>query len=354
MPPLKALKRAECHFSPDTRVAACAAFYTVYKDKYGISLHNCGLPSLMRGCKGDGTLRAAYKRFETGYMIGGLVATQGRTCTETAYYNMLTNHFLAYSIAKRCPDKRRKSVIHLTQWEAGVLVRLLTTPHENYGLIIKFGSLKQAAQYDSRIEYLCFKSGVSMPVLLKWLKANYPELQHKPEDRVPQLCPSTLGKRRECADVWRGERTWFQRPPQPQRVAQTRAACAPSAGDGCAPSAGDECAPELVDVKFNPAWARAHTFMLDAITFSDQEGPLHSAARKVFTSKHDVYPPTPVQADKSINKSTHIMVYAVIHPEAGLLVGPDVQFTGTKFPFSKTKKKQQQFEEHQVKTWCVH
>lgn len=196
------------------------------------------------------------------------------------------------------------------------------------------------------------KSRVTMPVLHKWLMGNFPSLQYKPEDRVPRLCPSTRKGRKRCADVWRGDVLWFTR--KRERVLR------PLPGEGGGEAGGQEEGQEEKlgrdcpgqEVFWYPAWCGPFTFMLDATSFRNGEGPMHAPAPLVYSDRNNVYPPTPVTPDKSISQSSTTMVYVVIHKHLGVVVGPDIMLTGSKLKQSKSKlSKEEQFEQAGGKTW---
>ena len=222
--------------------------------------------------------------------------------------------------------------------EAKRLADLLAKPVIRGDEVIRFTNLEQASQYCPEIAALCKKSKATMPALHTWLLHKFPNFQYEPEDRVPKLTPSTLKGRRQCAAVWRGERPWFKR----QRVVGTRTCTVGTAKE--------QKAAKVKPVYWNPKWYGLYAFMLDATSFSNREGPMHTDAPRVYSDRNNVYPPTPVAADKSISQTCTIMVYAAIHKHFGLVVGPDIIYTGTKLKHSKMPK-EKQFEQEGVKTW---
>lgn len=336
-PSQRPLGTGKRHFTPDLRANACQQFYLAYLELHGKRLDDQDLPELDRGPEGDRAVTMAYQRFMDANSRDGLLIGLGRDCDREAYVELLRRSFKQYSVTRTCPTKSRKKDVNLTHQEAEQLFKLLTTPQWHKGNPIRFAGLDDAAKKDADIKHLCKKSGATMTYLHRWMMGKFPNLQYEPEDRVQELVASTLKSRRECAAIWRGEQPWFQRPP----TVATRAA-------GGSDSHAD--ADALHDVYFDPKWMKQHTFMLDATTFSNREGPVHSTAPRVYTDKHEVYGPNPVDADKSIAGSIQIMVYIVIHAYLGLVLGPCIMFTGSKLPMS-VRDKAWMFDYYGIHTW---
>ena len=224
----------------------------------------------------------------------------------------------------------------MTDAESKRLAELLAKAIKKGENVIRFTNLEEAKALVPEVADLCSKSNATTPVLHKWLLENNPTLQYEPEDRVPTLTPSTRKARQKCADIWRGERHWFKQ----KRVLR------PHSKDGNPQHDTQK------SVYWDPAWYGPYTFMLDATSFCDREGPMHSQAPRVYSDSNHIYPPTPVEPDKSISQSTTIMVYAVIHKHLGLVVGPDIMLTGTKLKQTTSDTpKEKQLDDAGVKTW---
>ena len=335
IPPVPRDPRGSCHFTPETCEQACACFFNAYQEECGKNPDKCSLPTFGSGCKGDPVVTKAYQRFIDQFCRGGRLISQDRGCTRKAYVHLLHDHWDSYSRTRTCPRKSRKKGINLTEAEGRHLARLLGTPVNNGGSYERYASIDEAITKNASIRKLAEKSNASGPVLHAWLLELCPDiLRYSPDDCIARHTESTLKKRRRCADVLRGDVKWFQRNPTypSRRVSMPNEAS------------------NKKDVYWKQEWFGNHTFMLDATSFCNKQGEAHEEHGCVYSLTDEVFPPRLVRADMAITQSTSIMVYCVIHKHLGLVVGPDIMFTGTKLPQSSMDK-EQQFAEAGVKTW---
>lgn len=327
-------RRGTCHFSPETCERACACFFSAYDDEYGKNPDKCGLPTFESGCKGDRLISTAYQRFMRQHSRDGKLISQNRGCTRKAYVHLLHDHWDSYSRDRKCPRKSRKKGINLTDEEGREMARLLGTPVNNNGSYERYQNIDEAIKRNQRIRNLAEKSNATCSMLHTWLTELVPALRLAPDDCAPKHCASTLKKRQHCAAVLRGESPWIER-------ALSYSCRRVSMPNGPA---------EKMPVMWQHEWFGPHTYMLDATTFLNKQGAASEPHGCVYTLTDEVFPPRLVRADKRISQATSIMVYCVIHKHLGLVVGPDIMFTGTKLPQSK-KDKEEQFAQAGVKTW---
>lgn len=295
-------------------------------------------------------LDAAWNSFIAAHVRGGQLILQPRIITKSAYRRLIDRHIEQWLLTRECPSRSHKKHFNLTLPELQELADLLATPFEHDGHTHRYTNIIKAIEDIPRVKALAAKSRLSPVVLHDHVLASIPSLQYGPEDRAAQLCYHTLMGRRALADVLSGRVPWLVRPSKvpmrssrgPITATSTKATTAMQEG-AAAPQQN------LLEFFWKPEYMD-FVFMLDATSFSDKEGPMHARAPHVYYITQDVWGPTEVARDHSISETTSIMVYCVIHKHLGLVVGPDIMFTGTKFKKSK-KSKEQQFREHGIKTW---
>lgn len=122
-----------------------------------------------------------------------------------------------------------------------------------------------------------------------------------------RLCKETRESRRKCADIWGHREVWRKQ-----------------SGNGEA---------EEKDLYWDWEYYRSFTFMIDATTFDDK--PIHrNNNQRAIMLKHLVHPPETQKAPPSLKNATSIMVYNVIHPNLGVVLGPEIMYSGS----SRTKQ----------------
>lgn len=332
-----------CHFTPKLREAACECYFNAYHRATAVKLDRRGLPRMQSGPQGDSVLTESYTAFMAAHSRGGRLIGCPRGCSRKTYRELIRKHFKSWSKTRQCPTKSRKKLVNLTDAEAIELAAELATPTRNGQSFERFICIDDAAAARPRIAELVAKSGATSDALHRWLMHRVPTLKYKPEDRAPTLCPTTLRKRQACADVWGQRMRWFSRLSHSGAIARQ---CQTPTASSSRHRPHDE-----VDIFFDPEWYGQFGFVLDATTFSDQEGPLHDHPR-CYSATDDVYPPRLVRDDKPIRQTRSIMVYAVIHKHAGVIIGPDVMLTGTKLEQSNLPKSEQ-LARAGVETWYV-
>lgn len=342
-----------CHIPPNMRAAACAMFYSQYKDRKRIERPDQVVLEFSFGCKGDPVLNAAYDDFMSAHSCKGKLRGLPRGLTRRQFRNLILSHWKAWRDTMHCPSRSHKRVINLTYDEAVELATLLTEPVNNNGSMERFETVKDAMKVKPRIAELVKKSGVGeiTSSLDTWLLKEVPWLRLQADDRAPRLCKTTLRKRMQCSDVWGGRIPW-RRVQRRHGYAKDRARKLQEKSPITRKRRrGTDEEEDMFESMFDPAWYGPFTFMLDATRLELREGTVEDAA-KVFTSKEHVYGPRLAKPDASISQTQSLMVYAVIHKYHGLLVGPDVMLTGSKLKATTSKlTKSDQFQEQGVETW---
>lgn len=332
------------HFPPKLREAACESYFHAYSSVHGVQLDCRQLPELRLGPAGDAVLTKAYQSFMAAHSRRGRLIGCPRPCSRKAYRELIHRHFNSWARTRECPTRSRKKPVSLTDAEATELAQLLATPMRIGNSYIRFTTLEEAGEIRPRVRSLVLKSGVSHQALHAWLLSHVSALKYKPEDRAPILCASTLRQRQILCDVLGHRRPWFTRLSHRAAIAHNDGAA--FAQPIVSPSPTEHT---LVNVYFEHIFYSLFTFVIDAATFTDQEGEMHEHP-KCYSLTNDVFPPHLVPGDRPISQTRSLMVYAVIHKHGGLVVGPDIMLTGSKLEKSKVPKAQQ-LAQAGVETW---
>lgn len=327
IPPVPSDPRGTAHFTEKTKICACQCYFDAYYEIYKVRLDHCPLPKLVTGRRGDPVISKAYESFMAVGTVDGVVIGEQRGCTRKAYIKLLHRYWPEYAATRSCPPPTRKKAINLTVAEGKELAKLVATPVKDAsGSYSCWSCLADAKEKLPRVKALVDKAGATDRVLHDWLLDIEPDLRFGCQDTAFRLAPTTLKKRRECAEKWRGDACWFERVPP----FKTRRVSKP---EGCS---------TMQPVTWDPAWFGQHTFMLDATHFCNKDASMKDPdiTTKVYSMRGEVYPPRLVDAPKPISQATSIMVYTVIHKELGLVLGPDIMFTGTKLPMPRKRRGQ--------------
>lgn len=342
-------RNAPGHFQPRVRAACCEHFYIAYIEEAQEIPSYQKFPELRGNSVGHKALVRGWRTFRQAHMHAGTLYWQPRGMTKKDFCKILHKYWKDWNESRECKSKSRSKPVNLTAAEWEELAKELTTPLGMNGCYVRFTSISDAKAKKPRVKELFMKAGVGCQLLHRELLKRFPDVQYGPEDRSARLCPSTIAARRMLADQWAGRAPWFQLP-QSECINPPRRSERLQQMTEVKEDMNDE-APEPINVYWRREWMSQFCFMLDATSFSNAEGPLSKKAPRVYYSSTDVYGPREVRANYSLSQATTIMVYAVIHPYLGVVVGPDVMFTGTRFKNS-TKSKEKQFQDAEVKSWC--
>lgn len=342
------------HFLPEVRAAACEHYYITYRRLRGVYPTDASCLKRKRGWQGDDVLRDAWTSFDEVHVRNGLLIAQPRSITKDGFKKLVDKYFGGWIATRACQSKGRTKVINLTHAELHELADLLATPIHKDGKKQRFKNIDQALAKPEEAPRICAlvdksRCKDSPDLLHHHLLANVPELHYGPEDRAPELCDGTLKARQQLADVLAGRVPWIVRPARSSDSVPITCFNSTNAAKQAQERAAAAANQRLVNVFWKPEFMD-FVFMLDATHFTDQHGPMHARAQNVYISTKHVWGPTEVMRDKSISETTSIMVYCVIHKHLGLVLGPDIMYTGTKFKKS-AKPKEQLFREYGIKTW---
>ena len=231
-----------------------------------------------------------------------------------------------------CRNKRAKRQKPLTDEEEREAARILARPQRTSEGYHCWRSVQECLDQDTaegkRLKELFERVNVTPVTWGQQLVHRHPALlMYGLVDKVPKLPAATLRARRKAADVWGRAVPWKIR----KGMEDLR--------DGGAVQSRHY---------WDWRWYEDFTFMIDATTFDDQEGAAHYR-EKGFSHPTVKYPPESVRADKPINNISKVMVYAVIHAHLGLIVGPDVMYTGSA---ATAPSKKGERHEDSFPHWC--
>lgn len=154
-------------------------------------------------------------------------------------------------------------------------------------------------------------------------------------DACEEFCAATLEARRAASDIWGGRAVW-RRTSQPgprggsldaegQRAVYWRYGTGPS------------CWPHN----------NTFTFMLDAATMSSGDKMKEPYNRKAFQRSDVRYAPEVLQGHDPVGSQVWAMFYVVVHPEFGLVSGPDFMYWGSRTMRGRNR------HAPGFKCWCV-
>ena len=210
----------------------------------------------------------------------------------------------------------RKPSAGLNKKEKKELCRLLSTPVQSESGDRAWRSISDALSAHprkERIAELVTQSGMSHEKLTADLIATG-RLSRKFADKAPAFCPRTRKGREDCAAVWRSAKPWLG--VQPGKVAQ--------------PWRDEFEAAGFEKIFLKEPWPeyQEFTYMIDAASKSDQEGPSHKKEKALFDPLN-IHRPEVTRPDVSGTNSKKVMWYIVIHKILGLVLGPDFMYTGS-------------------------
>lgn len=139
----------------------------------------------------------------------------------------------------------------------------------------------------------------------------------KKADIREKLAKDTAKSRKDCSDVWGHRKAW-------RTLKRTRAE---REGEGVRARAAEEEETEQ-EVMWDWHYYKNYTFMIDATSFDDKPITRRNYQRAIML-KNLVHPPEVEKAPPSLNNATTIMVYTIIHPHLGVVLGPEVMYTGS-------------------------
>lgn len=247
--------------------------------------------------------------------------------TRKKFYQIAKAYFPDYlasgELRRRVRTKRPQE---LSQAQCELAARILGSPVWQDGRLKFHRTPVEAATSSRTFLRLSIASGMPLVRFAAYLCETCPDIVKKGRvDMVEELCASTLEARREASDVWGGRSVW--------RYSQT-----PGPRGGGLNSQG--LRPVYWLYGSGPSkWPfyRSFTFMLDAATMSSGD-KMHELWRETAFQRTDVTcAPEVVTARDPVGSQVWTMFYVVVHPDFGLVSGPDFMYWGSKTVRGQTK-----------------
>jgi len=253
-------------------------------------------------------------------------------------FNYIANaHYCRFlASGKIQPRTRTTPVRELSSAQRDLAARILGTPVFRDGYLRFHENASDAAAASSTFRRLACMSKMPLDVFATYLCETCPDIVRRAKvDACEELCGATLEARRAASDVWGGRSVW-RRSSQPgprggsvndngQRDVYWRYGSGPSVWP----------------------YYNSFTFMLDAATLSSGEKMKEPYNRRAFQRSDVRYPPEVVQSYDPVGSQVWAMFYVVVHPEFGLVSGPDFMYWGSKTMRGATR------HATGFKCWCV-
>ena len=297
----------QAHFSQAQHELACGFYRSAFKRERHSSpdrsdIH-CGSP----GCTGDPIWNVAWQDFKAGQLSGDCLEKPIKHRRQ--FKNVVRRWYHRYSEAKPCCRQGSSADCDLSPCEIEFCVSALTTPlqvGESYHYFETIADCVSQTEYGERLSALLERKQMSPESLHRLLVDKLHVVKYAKCDTRDELPESTLKLRRACADIW-GNRTHWLLNPSPTRDAR------------------------LVKSYFFWEWYFDYTFMIDAVSFDDG---IHSGkqSERVYQAVKKVYGPKLQRPKKSLEASSRMMFYVMIHRRGGIIAGPSLMFSGSRVP----------------------
>jgi hypothetical protein len=187
-------------------------------------------------------------------------------------------------------------------------VQVIGTPKQQGNSWIHFETIQQAidSEQGAALREILQHKKITANSVHKLLVRDLKVLSHSVADRRPRLPPGTLASRQSAAEVWSKRVPWLTLSNQ------------------------DEEVPAVA--YFDWEYYFNFTFMIDACSFEDGPCSGVNKSKRVYRIPDRLWGPELEEDEQSIAKGTKLMYYVVMHPHGGLVVGPDLVFTGNRVP----------------------
>lgn len=306
------------HYSQTIRIQVCETLnIAIGKDQQLRDGLAQGTSKLRVGSSRDGPVARGLQLFKKLTFADPGDAATAQNMDKQKYNQLINTWAKGYFDGTNRECKRRRTPpAGLSAAQKKELCYLLSTPEPTDHGPRAWRSLEEALESHpkkERILELVTAAGMSHETLIKDLMATG-RLTRTFADKVPALAPRTRSKRQQCAAIWRGEVPWLGvepgKLPQPWTIEFEL---------GVATA-----------IWFTEPWNifRYFTFIIDASSKTDEEGPSHKKV-KAFYDPLRIFPPEETRRDQSGTDARKIMWYIVIHPILGLVVGPDFMYWGS-------------------------
>ncbi len=253
-------------------------------------------------------------------------------------FNYIANkHYCRFVVAGKIkPRKRSTSVRELSRAQRENAARILGTPVAKDGYLRFHESAVAAAAASDEFRRLAGISKMPLDMFAVYLCESCPDIVRRAKvDACEEMCAATLEARRAASDVWGGRAVW-------RRTSQAgpRGGSIDAEGQRAVYwryGTGPSCWP----------YYSSFTFMLDAATMSSGDKMKEPYNRKAFQRSDVRYAPEVLQGHDPVGSQVWAMFYVVVHPEFGLVSGPDFMYWGSKTMRGRNR------HAPGFKCWCV-
>ena len=298
------------HFDDELRRHACSSFKSAH-----VTVRN-RIPDKKRlrvGKKASGVPDAVWSKAIENFEAGKPSSSAGQRKVERRSFKKIVERWYnRWDEGKACLRVCKSGCV-LSESEIELAVRVIGTPKQQGKSWVHFETIQQAIKSDgaAALRDVLQRKQLTASTLHKLLVDDLKRLNHNVADRRPRLPPGTLASRERAAEVWGRRAPWLTLPVQGA----------------------------IVSTYFDWEFYFNFTFMIDACSFEDGPGLGKAKSKKVYSIPGKLWGPELDEPEQTIAKGTKLMVYVVIHPHGGLIVGPDLVITGSKVPASDSNQK---------------
>lgn len=317
----------QAHFTGKQRQAACGVFKSVFKGQYGSDPVIVGKKfqcvgklsyAAQRGCKGDAVCNAAHRLYTNGAGEDHEEETPREHCSSAAFLKVVRTWYARWRAGESC--ERMEKPIILTEADVELCLQHIGEPFDELeGSYIHYSSISKAVDASPELQEMQARYGgknkLTPTRLHKILVDDLKVLSHNMPDVKEPLCPRTLKSRRDAAEVWSGRVPWMQQ-------------ASPAHRGGV-----------QVDTYFKQEFYEQFTFMIDAVGMEDGPGSKPQRRAKVYRVAHKLWGPHLVGGQPGLKQASKMMIYVALHPEVGIVCGPDLVYTGSKVPLASKAEK---------------
>ena len=316
-------KYGRCHFSVPLREHACACFKDSHFDACGYNLKS------IRDYESDAAGRVKDTVWESAYQsfIRGLPSKQRIPCPRNTsyknYYDLVNKWYDSWDEGESCARGSKGS----DRVPLEVLYRIARLVAEGVegeeGSWVYFEDINEACERVPELRLILSEYSLRPATVFNLLVRKHKLVLFNRPDERDRHARSTLEKRQMCSQIWAGTRPW-------RTITSPTRSAAP------------------LHINFEWDWYSHFTFMIDAIIFEDSVPAKAPRSQRVFTLNDTTYPPHLLPPKPRIDSTNRAMFYVVLHPHEGVVLGPDLVYTGSKVSEALKGKK-----DEMLKDWCA-
>lgn len=243
-----------------------------------------------------------------------------KALTRKKFYQIASAYYPDYLATGELKRRARvQQPRELSRAQCELAAQILGTPVWVDGRLKFFRSAQEAASTSRTFVRLSIASGMPLVKFAEFICQTCPDIVKRARvDLVEELCASTLDARRAASDLWAGRTVWrYATTPGPR-------------GGGLNPQG---LRPVYWRYGAGPSmwpYYNSFTFMLDAGTLSSGDKMQEPYREHAYQRSDVTYPPEVIQAHDPVGSQVWTMFYVVIHPDIGLVSGPDFMYWGSK------------------------